>query len=134
MVITLNLTQTLLTWIASDQFPVADVYRGGYPRVEAAAVAPCAMRGGQQVNVVQQLFARTLRTMAAPQPETCDVIFSNTLYYSNEMTMSHNMMRPYACPLRIREMNRTDKGPKVTRSLTSFKLMGNEDLGVQDFI
>ena len=57
--------------------------------------------------------------------------FSSTLCYSNEINMFHNTMRPHACPLRIREMNQMDKGPKVTRSLTSFKLMGNEDLGVQ---
>ena len=63
----MNLTQIWLTWIAGDQFPVADVYRGRYPRVEAAAVAPCAMRRGQRVNIVQQLFAWTLRTIAASQ-------------------------------------------------------------------
>ena len=51
-----------------------------------------------------------------------------------QMTMSHNTMRPYACPLRIREMNRTDKGPKVARSLTSLKKMRNEDLEVQDLV
>ena len=75
---------------------------------------------GQNVEVILRAAAQThlmQRTLVvlpvAPhhgtRPETCDVIFSNTrLYYSKQMTMSHNTMRPYACQLRIREMYRTD--------------------------